>query len=252
MFDIGTALNRTFKPVFQNPVTFLGIGALITAISIGLSLLVSGGAMVSGDLTSGVGPAFGITTFLAVLVSVVLNAVALGALITAAIGAYRGRKVGIGEALSSAVPHIVPLILINILLTIGVVFGMVLLIIPGIFLAVKWAASLPTRVEESTGVFESFKRSWALTKGAWWPIFGFLVLLVIGSIILSFAVMAPLGIAGASGATGTGVTATVVIVQMIISTLQIVFTGTAMAAIYYGLRTAKEGGDTAALSETFA
>ena len=247
-FDIGTAVNRTFGPAFRNPLTFFGIAALLVALSFALSFAVTGGALLAVGVGTGLTAGFGVGA----LVGVAVNAIAQGALIHAALEAYRGRTVSIPAALRGALPHVLPLVAINILLALGVGLGFVLLIIPGLFLAVKWSASVPARVSEGRGIIESFKRSWSLTEGAWWPVFGFIVLLAIGSFILSLVVSLPLRVLAADDPAGAGLGVGAVIARLIVSTVQTVFGATAIAAIYYGLRQTKEGGDTAALEETFA
>ena len=251
-FDIGTAVNRTFGPAFRNPLTFFGIAALLVALSFALSFAVTGGALLAAGVGTGLTAGFGVGVLVALLVGIAVNAIAQGALIHAALEAYRGRPVSIPAALRGALPHFLPLVAINILLALGIGLGFVLLIIPGLFLLVKWSASVPARVSEGRGIIESFKRSWSLTEGAWWPIFGFIVLLAIGSLILSLVVSLPLSTLAATNPAGAGFGVSAVVAQLIVSTVQTVFGATAIAAIYYGLRQAKEGGDTAALEETFA
>jgi hypothetical protein len=54
-----------------------------------------------------------------------------------------------------------------------------------IFLAVRWAFTLPVIACEGAGVIESFKRSWYLVGGIWWRTFGVLILL---TLVAQFAI----------------------------------------------------------------
>lgn len=54
---------------------------------------------------------------------------------------------------------------------IGTLFGFLLLVIPGIFLLVKWSTVMGFLIGEREGVFDSMKRSWDLTEGYGWQIF---------------------------------------------------------------------------------
>lgn len=58
-----------------------------------------------------------------------------------------------------------PALLINILSTLGVGLGLVLLIIPGIFLALSWCLALPAAVDRNLGAVEALSESFKLTDG---------------------------------------------------------------------------------------
>lgn len=71
---------------------------------------------------------------------------------------------------------------LGLLTALIVALGFALLIIPGIYLAVKLAFSGQHFVANETGIKESLKASFEDTKGRWWSVFG-LVLLSIPLII---------------------------------------------------------------------
>ena len=74
---------------------------------------------------------------------------------------------------------------LGILTNLGILFGLVLLILPGIFLAVRWALSVPILIAENSRVIEAMQRSWDETKGNFWPIF-ITLLVVYSPIVLLF------------------------------------------------------------------
>lgn len=47
----------------------------------------------------------------------------------------------------------------------GILAGFVLLVLPGIFLAVRWCVAVPILYAEDVGVFDAIRRSWEETKG---------------------------------------------------------------------------------------
>jgi hypothetical protein len=53
------------------------------------------------------------------------------------------------------------------------VIGILLLLIPGLVLLLRWSVSLPVLLAEDCGVYDSLERSWQLTRGRWWIIIGF-------------------------------------------------------------------------------
>ena len=70
----------------------------------------------------------------------------------------------------------------NLFMGIIVVFGICLFIIPGIYLALRLQFFTAFIVEEDTGIIESLKRSWEITRGQGMPLF-MLMLSMIGSFI---------------------------------------------------------------------
>lgn len=108
-------------------------------------------------------------------------------------------------SLRSDVNRFWPYLGLLILWIIGLVVGLLLLVIPGIILVVRWSAATGFVIGEQRGVFESFKASWNATKGHGWAIFfaGIVTLIVvvmiagvIGSIFAAISLTAS-GIVGA-------------------------------------------------------
>lgn len=83
------------------------------------------------------------------------------------------------SAYKEQAPKLVTAILTSLLIGIIVIIGMFLLILPGIYLALRLQFSIMFIVEENTGVIDSMKRSWAITDGQILPLF-VLVLASIG------------------------------------------------------------------------
>jgi len=48
--------------------------------------------------------------------------------------------------------------------------------------------SSPVASEEESGPIQILRRSWDLTRGHWWQLFGFMVLFIIGALVLIAAV----------------------------------------------------------------
>jgi hypothetical protein len=71
----------------------------------------------------------------------------------------------IREAFKRALTRLFPFVIVYLLVSLSVVFGTLLLIIPGVFLAILFALALPVAVLEDRGVIESLSRSVELTAG---------------------------------------------------------------------------------------
>lgn len=76
----------------------------------------------------------------------------------------------------------------NILFIVGLVIGFILLIVPGIILAIGWSFAPYLVIEQGAGPVDALKRSWELTKGNRWTLF-LLGLAFIGINILGFCAL---------------------------------------------------------------
>ncbi|TIX52007.1 hypothetical protein [Alteraurantiacibacter aquimixticola] len=85
-----------------------------------------------------------------------------------------------------------------ILSGIGIVIGFVLLIVPGIFLLVRWSAATGFVIGEQRGVVDSLSASWDATKGHGWTIFLAALVLIIGLIIIGGIISLVFGLFGAT------------------------------------------------------
>ncbi|HEX6605040.1 MAG TPA: hypothetical protein VF027_09205 [Sphingomicrobium sp.] len=72
--------------------------------------------------------------------------------------------------------------------------GLLVLMGVAMFLAVRFMMSSPVASAEHAGPVTILSRSWKLTAGNWWRLFGFLLLFGIGALALLFAVAAVVGV----------------------------------------------------------
>ena len=91
-------------------------------------------------------------------------------------------RLTVGEAISTALKFFVPMLLAAIIGGIAIGIGMLLLIIPGIYLWIKFSMTGPAiAAEKISNPIDALKRSWALTKGNSLYIFGlFLIVIIVG------------------------------------------------------------------------
>ena len=62
---------------------------------------------------------------------------------------------------------------ISIVSTIAVLAGLVLLVVPGLVLLVRWSLAYPVMLAEDQGIVDSLRRSWELTRDSWPLLVGF-------------------------------------------------------------------------------
>lgn len=244
--DIGRVLQNTIGVITRNPLIFLGLSFLIVALPQALVQLATGASTTGDDATammqmfsspSMVAAAAG-GWFLVIILSVLLQAT----FIIATVKDLNGQQVSLGECVGLAIGKFLPLIGLGILMTLGIMLGMLLLIIPGLILALMWIVASPVMMAEDKGIIDSLKRSAELTKGSKrWIVLLFVVYIII-SMILGL-LMVPFAFAGTVG---------VMVVGLIINTVTGALQGTGIAAVYVDLRLAKEGRNTDALANIFA
>ena len=88
-----------------------------------------------------------------------------------------GRVLDVGEALREGMQVVVPAAAAVALAAIGIAAGALLLILPGIWLAVRWAFVAQAVVVGGERGGEALRASAGLVDGTWWTVFGRLIVL---------------------------------------------------------------------------
>lgn len=251
-FEIGRVISLTFGVIGRNAPLFFGLAFVVNGIpQMGLQyyqleVLRLGQAGVVPDLG-------GVTAYLSLVGLFVLFAVIFGGLLNAmlcraAIEDLSDRRPQVGECFATAISVLLPLIAIGIVSSIAIGFGLMLLIVPGIYLALGWVVTVPVLVQEREGVFGSLSRSRALTKGSRWRLLAmFLVVFVV-----LWVLQLPLGMLSLLGASIGPAFVAPAIATAISATLSSVFTTTIAAVSYIELRRIREGTSIDELAQIFA
>jgi hypothetical protein len=190
------------------------------------------------------------------MVFMVLSAIATAATVFIVSESYLGRPLGAGDALARSTPLLWRIVVCSILLALVIGLGFVLFFVPGVILACGLVLAFPALVlEPGSTPAGALARSWSLTRGSRWRMFGLLVTLII---LLYIPLVAIVGIAAvvlpspelpAGGPPGTGGLAAVAlagVVQMLIYPLFYCV----LTVAYYDLRVRKEGFDLEVLAST--
>ena len=104
-------------------------------------------------------------------VGLLLQAIAWGALMNYGVNVYIGREMAVGDAIRGALRRLLPFIGLSVIYFLLVGVGTVALIIPGVWLAMKFSLAFPAFYGERLGPSRSMSRSSKLTAGRWWRIF---------------------------------------------------------------------------------
>ena len=245
--DIGRIVSRTFGAIGRNPLLYFGIAIA----GLFLPSLVFRFAVIPTAAPGAVPNPLALLpyTLAGGLFGVILNVVAQAMLTHATVTDLSGSRPTFSNCVKTALPLILPLIGVGLLVYFGIVLGMILLIVPGIILALMWSVSVPALVEERRGVVASMSRSRALTKGSRWRLFG---LFLVAGIILFIP---PAIIAGfATRLQGSAIPSPLspaALLGSLVGSLAAMLLATIVAAAYVELRTVKEGATVESLALIF-
>lgn len=244
---LGELLDRTFSLYRQHVLVFIGIVALPNLVLLAFQIL-------NATLTSG-GARDPARVLLAVfaliplaLVSMVTMSVSQAATTIAVSGLHLERPVSIRDAFGSIRGRVFSLCLITLAVGLLIVFGFLLLIVPGIFFALRWSLVIPSAVIERMGLRAAMARSAALVEGLYGRVFMiyflyFLLVMVFTSVfeVPIFIATALRGVSPEGLPLWTQILTQVgaFITQCLVGPLQTI----ALALVYYDARVRKEAFD---------
>ncbi|MEL6686978.1 MAG: glycerophosphoryl diester phosphodiesterase membrane domain-containing protein [Pseudomonadota bacterium] len=259
-FDVGRVLDRTFRAVKNNFVSFflasiLIVGVPLSLISVAPFFLDSQAVIDGGVITDETSAFVVIASIVGVVISALAGGILQGSLIYGAIADFNNQRAQLRECLLIGLKYIFPLLGISILMGLGIFLGMILLIIPGLILWMGWAVSVPVLIVENRGVTGSMSRSWDLTRGfKWWILLLFLILTIIGAVIGAVLGFLSVPLSAALAGAGEGLRTALIVNALASSVAQAIsamITASGVAAAYYEIRLVKEGVGADAIASVF-
>jgi uncharacterized membrane protein len=157
---LGELLDRTFSFYRRHFVLFVGVTSVANVLT-----LVFGLGRSLGGADAGFGWFTLVWSIAAAFISLVTAVFAHAATVVAVSEIQLGRQPSILAAFGRIRPRLGELVLLSLNVGIRVFIGLILLIIPGIVLALKYALATPVAVLEDRTVSESLPRSADLTAG---------------------------------------------------------------------------------------
>jgi uncharacterized membrane protein len=227
-----TLYRRHFGPLVTVALVCSGLPVLLS-----IYIEAAGGMLVNPTLT-----------LVYYVVFMVLSAIATAATVYIVSESYLGRPLGASEALSRSTPLLWRIIACSVLLALVIGFGFILLFIPGVILTCGLLLAFPALVlEPGTTATGALGRSWSLTRGSRWRMFGLLLTLLV---LLYIPLVSLTGLAaitlpapelgqGRQGTAGLVTVAVAGLIQMLIYPLFYCV----LTVAYYDLRVRKEGFD---------
>jgi hypothetical protein len=161
------------------------------------------------------------------------------------------QELSTAAAFQTALPRVVPIVIASIMFGLAVMLGVLLLIVPGVILAISLFLYMVVLLFDDKSAFESLSGSHKLVWGNWWRSCAVLTVLS----ILMFVILFTLGFVGAlvlpfAGFAVSDAFMIAMVIQAITNVAFYVFLGpfgtAALIALYWDLKLRKEGGDLAA------
>lgn len=248
-FNFGGVIGQTFGLIGRNFVAF----AFLALVFVGAPQLAIG--YVQSSMPPSDTGAIALVGLAGALVSLVTTYILQGALTRAAVDDLSGAGVKFGAAIADGLRYFFPLFVVALLVGLGMVVGFLLLIVPGIFLAVRWCITAPIVVVERIGPTSSMGRSADLTEGNRWAVFGLLLLYLVFAyavqIVFALAIAAMFG-DGALTEMSLDPAGLGILIGLAVLTALITLVSTVgAAALYFELRRVKEGVGVSELAAVF-
>jgi hypothetical protein len=160
-FDIVLALRRTLDVFLRHAPAFLTINAVCQLP-----------ALATNIATLGAPPQVSAGLLWSIFWSLLAASLATAMTVSAAVQDLLGQPIRIGHSINLGFGHLVPVLLTGLSIAIFAAVGAALFVIPGVMIFVACVCAIPVSVVERRGPIQSIKRSFALTKGHRWGIFG--------------------------------------------------------------------------------
>jgi hypothetical protein len=175
---LGELIGLTFELFGRHLATFLSLTLLVVAPVVILVDGVWGGYLTDGGDADPSAAASGTSLALGTIVIPPL-VTALHVVVVQALA--RGEEPMVGAALRLAAPRLPAALGAVTLFCLGVALGLVALIVPGVWLSVRWYFAAQATVVDGLGPVDALRRSAEVVDTRWWRTFG--VLLAFGLLI---------------------------------------------------------------------
>jgi|HubBroStandDraft_1064217.scaffolds.fasta_scaffold01910_13 hypothetical protein len=235
----GDVLRRSFSLFGHSALPFIGITALLTAPD----LFLSGSLGWNGSSSPAADPPVSRSWVEAItpwFSNLLLEPLAQSAVLFMAFETMEGRRGALRPAVGRAFARLLPIVGTAICYYLFVIAGAVLLVVPGIVIAVRASVAIPACMIEDLGPVAAIRRSDALTRGHRWQVFG---LYLIPFVVTAIAA----AVIGALSATS----ALANLIEFVLNVLATSYGAVLGIVIYHDLRVAGEGVGTDRIAAVF-
>ncbi|HEY4596976.1 MAG TPA: hypothetical protein VIJ02_11280, partial [Thermoanaerobaculia bacterium] len=149
--SIGDVLGKTFSIFFSNLLPF----ALLTGVALSPLYILQAYTTALARTPVAPSPQMLVPYLLLLALSLICPNLATGAITYGVFQQLRGKDATIGDCLGRGLSALLPVLGLAIVQGVAVTLGLMLCLIPGLLLALRWAVAVPAMVTERTGVGES-------------------------------------------------------------------------------------------------
>ena len=231
--DLSALLGDGFGTYFRNFGTFVAIAAVVV---VPVELILSGIGLRELWAHYDRHPSLAAQLLPAIVNWLITTPLVTAMTIYALLDLGEGRPPDARRAISRGLEVFAPLFAAVALAGIGIVAGLAVLIVPGIFLAVRWYFVAATVVVEGKRGGEALQRSWDLVRGSGWRVLGILIITALAIGAATGLLQAPFN-AGARGANEAFIQ---LIGVMVTQTLATPASAVIATLLYFDLRARKE------------
>jgi hypothetical protein len=267
LLDIGEVLGDTFAVIGRTFVVLANVAVMLIAIPAVIRI--------AGEALTPASPAFSILSAIGLLATGVGTLLAYAVIFQVAMRGLHGQSASVDGMFRVALRKFWPMLGFVMLIILGLclvalllvvprfVFGpagsaaaavmtlcvLLLLVVPVIMLGLAWSVALPALVLEDCGVFASFGRSAALTRGKRWSLFLLYFLVSLVTVIIELVLFAIFG--GFHGLVSREPSLTNTVLTSLLGVISIPFGAVLNTALFDQLR-GREGYGAEAVAEVFA
>jgi hypothetical protein len=186
--DITALFGDSLGVYFRHALVFIALSA---AVVVPVYLVVQGIGMEQFTASFDDSPSLAETAVPTVVRFLVVAPLITAICIYALRSVAEGGRPGAGESLVSGFEAFTPLFLAVLLAALGIALGLVLLIVPGIYVAVRWFFVPQAVVLDSARGPQALTRSSEVVQGFWWRTFGLVIMVNLAAVLPGIVLAAP-------------------------------------------------------------
>ena len=186
--DVSALIGDAGRVYFRNLGTFLAIAA---AVVFPVELIVSGLGLEQLFSDFDESPEVGEQAVPLAVSYLVTTPLVTAMTVNAVLALGDGRPAKAGPAIAAGLEAFTPIFLAVVMAGLGILLGLALLVLPGIYLAVRWYFVPQSVVVRGARGLGALRASWDLVAGSWWRTFGVGLLAIVISSIPAALIVIP-------------------------------------------------------------